>query len=109
VHRLPFMSLFTFVGTTSTICSGLVVLTVLIFPTMLKRKMFMQIMTMSAIADMIANIFIALGFPNGETCILVREVLSFFFLLSLFKRRFLPFSTYLTSYSKSKAGLFTSF
>ena len=72
--------MFKVIGSLSAICSFSVVLTPLLFPTMMRRKIFMQIIFFCSLSDCIASIMMAFGFPpNGNLCVAQGSLTYFFY------------------------------
>ncbi len=70
--------LFKVVCSLSAIFSFSVVLTPLMFPTMMRRKVFMQIIFFCSLSDCIASVIMAIGFPHGPLCT-AQEALIYYF------------------------------
>jgi hypothetical protein len=67
-------------GSIASFASGLVVLTVIIFPSMIKRKLFVHTIVFISLSDMIANFVLAWGFPTSEAACACQAALLNFFL-----------------------------
>lgn len=67
------------VGVISATCSLSVVLTAIVFPSMLKRKLFMHILVMMSLSDAIASTAYAFGFAEGPLCSTQSFLMNFFY------------------------------
>ena len=82
-------------GALSALGSGSILLTVLLFPMMVRRKLFMHVIVMMSLTDFIASIFCAIGFPRNATlCAMQGVATTFGFLTSWLWTTMLAYQLY---------------
>ena len=62
----------------SAICSFSVMLTPVLFPSMMRKKIFMQVIFFCSFSDCVASFIMSFGFPSGTLCV-VQGALSYYF------------------------------
>lgn len=91
-------------GLLSTVGSGSIIMTAILFPSMLRRKMFMHIIVMMSFTDFIASAFISVGYTRDPVlCTIQGATTAFFFISSWLWTTMLSFQLHhLVKYGRPK-------
>ncbi len=66
-------------GVLSFVSSSAVLVTFVLFPDMIRRKIFVHTVAMIALCDALASLAFSFGYPSGKLCVLQAALMNFFY------------------------------